>query len=239
MSTSGMPSKRKRRLSPSEKYELFVSVLTGQATQREAAALRGRPFDRGARVQDGQAGSARRVVRCCSGTAGGHAGGCGAGGGAGRDRPAPGDGHRAGCGVAPARGKSALGLTAGAVPARVDAGVKAGLLQLVDHAGEHGWSTARACRLLGLDPDRAADWRARRALDRLADLPPGGGAVHGLLETERAAIVELFHRLGRDRPVSSQARRSRLPTRAGARRARHDPPRSGRRRLCAAGPFAA
>ncbi len=37
MSTAGMPSKRKRRLSPSEKYELFVSVLTGQATQREAA----------------------------------------------------------------------------------------------------------------------------------------------------------------------------------------------------------
>jgi len=32
-----MPSKRKRRLSPSENYELFVSVLTGQATQREAA----------------------------------------------------------------------------------------------------------------------------------------------------------------------------------------------------------
>lgn len=37
MSTTGMQSKRKRRLSPSEKYELFVSVLTGQATQREAA----------------------------------------------------------------------------------------------------------------------------------------------------------------------------------------------------------
>ena len=38
MSTSGMSSsKRKRRLSPSEKYELFVAVLTGQATQREAA----------------------------------------------------------------------------------------------------------------------------------------------------------------------------------------------------------
>jgi transposase-like protein len=37
MSTTGMSSKRKRRLSPSEKYELFVSVLTGQATQREAA----------------------------------------------------------------------------------------------------------------------------------------------------------------------------------------------------------
>jgi transposase-like protein len=28
----------RRRLSPSEKYELWVAVLTGQATQREAAA---------------------------------------------------------------------------------------------------------------------------------------------------------------------------------------------------------
>jgi transposase-like protein len=38
VSTSGVPEKRKRRrLSLSEKYELFMSVLTGQATQREAA----------------------------------------------------------------------------------------------------------------------------------------------------------------------------------------------------------
>jgi transposase-like protein len=29
--------KRRRRLSPAEKYEIFVAVLTGQATQREAA----------------------------------------------------------------------------------------------------------------------------------------------------------------------------------------------------------
>jgi transposase-like protein len=29
--------KTRRRLAPSEKYEIFVSVLTGQATQREAA----------------------------------------------------------------------------------------------------------------------------------------------------------------------------------------------------------
>jgi hypothetical protein len=28
----------RRRLAPSEKYEIFVSVLTGQATQWEAAA---------------------------------------------------------------------------------------------------------------------------------------------------------------------------------------------------------
>jgi transposase-like protein len=31
----------RRRLSPSEKYELWISVVTGQATQREAAARYG------------------------------------------------------------------------------------------------------------------------------------------------------------------------------------------------------
>ena len=39
MSDPSMNSgKPRRRLSPSEKYQLFVEVLTGQATQREAAA---------------------------------------------------------------------------------------------------------------------------------------------------------------------------------------------------------
>ncbi len=38
MSAAAVSGKRKRRrLSPSEKYEIYVSVLTGQATQREAA----------------------------------------------------------------------------------------------------------------------------------------------------------------------------------------------------------
>ena len=38
MSTAGVIGKgKRRRLSPSEKYEISVSVLTGQATQREAA----------------------------------------------------------------------------------------------------------------------------------------------------------------------------------------------------------
>ena len=85
-----------------------------------------------------------------------------------------------------------MGLTAGPVPPRVDAPVKAGLLALVEHAVGHRWSTARACRLLGLDPDRHARWQARRRADRLCDRPSGGGPVHGLLERERAAILELF-----------------------------------------------
>lgn len=40
MSDRGMntaKARRRRRLAPSEKYEIFVQVLTGQATQREAA----------------------------------------------------------------------------------------------------------------------------------------------------------------------------------------------------------
>jgi len=89
-----------------------------------------------------------------------------------------------------------LGLTAGAVPPRVDAGIKAGLLELIDHAEAQDWSRSRACRLLGLDPDRAAGWHDRRRVDRLEDLPAGGGAVHGLLEHERAAIVTLFEGWG-------------------------------------------
>jgi putative transposase len=83
-------------------------------------------------------------------------------------------------------------LTTGPVPPRVDAPVKQGLLDLVEHARARGWSTRRACGLLALDPDRVADWRTRAGAERLSDLTCGGGAVHGLLDTERAAIVELF-----------------------------------------------
>ncbi len=36
-SSAGMPRKKRRVLPPSEKYELWVSILSGQATQREAA----------------------------------------------------------------------------------------------------------------------------------------------------------------------------------------------------------
>ena len=48
-------------------------------------------------------------------------------------------------GVVSAQGKIALGLTAGPVPPRVDAIVKAGVLDLIDHAVDHGWSARAAC----------------------------------------------------------------------------------------------
>lgn len=67
-----------------------------------------------------------------------------------------------------------MGLTAGPVPTRVDAGIKAGLLDLVDHAVARGWSTRRACEVLEVGPVRLGRWRDRRQAGRsLADAPSG------------------------------------------------------------------
>jgi len=84
-----------------------------------------------------------------------------------------------------------LGLSAGPVPVRVGGDVKAGLLELVEHATDAGWSRRRAVLLLGVDLDRIARWLARREVGRLDDDTPGGGPVHGLLDWERAAVGEL------------------------------------------------
>jgi transposase InsO family protein len=79
----------------------------------------------------------------------------------------------------------------------VDATVKAGLLELVDHAVSHGgWSARQACHQLGLDHARYYHWAARRDAGQLDDLPPGGHPLHGILGWERAAIVELFETWG-------------------------------------------
>jgi transposase InsO family protein len=89
-----------------------------------------------------------------------------------------------------------LGLTAGPVPPRVTGQVKAGLLDLVDHAVEAGWSTRAAAGFLGLDEVRAGRWIIRRAAGQLADRAPGGHPLHGLLDAERDAIVALFESWG-------------------------------------------
>ena len=78
----------------------------------------------------------------------------------------------------------------------MDEGVKDGLLDLVDHAVERGWSARRAAGLLGLDHVRLGRWQARREGGQLADRAPGGHPLHGLLEAERVAIVALFEAWG-------------------------------------------
>jgi putative transposase len=86
-----------------------------------------------------------------------------------------------------------LGLTAGLVPPRVEAPVKAGLLELVAHAHrEAGWSLRRSAGVLGIEHTRLLRWGTRAGEDRLADAKPGPGvAVHALLDWEREAIVQL------------------------------------------------
>jgi putative transposase len=91
-----------------------------------------------------------------------------------------------------------LGLTAGLVPPRVDATVKAGLLALVEHAvGVGGWSARRAAATLGVDHTRLLRWTARAAVDRLDDAKPGPDVpLHALLDWERDAIVKVAQEWG-------------------------------------------
>ncbi|MEV0391465.1 integrase core domain-containing protein [Nonomuraea sp. NPDC050643] len=86
-----------------------------------------------------------------------------------------------------------MGLNAGLVPPRVDASVKAGLLELVAHAaGKGGWSTRRSAALLGLDHVRVLRWQTRAVVGRLEDAKPGPEiALHALLPWEREAIVKI------------------------------------------------
>lgn len=88
-----------------------------------------------------------------------------------------------------------MGLNAGLVPARVEGPAKQGLLDLVEHARDEGFSGRWACRQLGLDHARMLAWAAKaNAGADLADAPPGpmpGEALHALLDWERGAVVEL------------------------------------------------
>jgi hypothetical protein len=79
----------------------------------------------------------------------------------------------------------------------VSAEAKLELLGLIDQALADGWAHARACRLLDLADDRAHRWRRRlRETGALEDRDPGGGAVHGILDWEERAILELIEQWG-------------------------------------------
>lgn len=78
----------------------------------------------------------------------------------------------------------------------MDAVIKAGLLDLVETAGEAGWSLRRACHALELGELRAHRWIARRNRGRLRDRPPGGCPMHGLLDEEVAEVLALFNEWG-------------------------------------------
>jgi transposase InsO family protein len=79
----------------------------------------------------------------------------------------------------------------------VSAQTKLELLGLIDGAVRDGWAHARACRVLDLADVRAHRWRQRlRDTGTLEDRDTGGGAVHGILEWEEQAILDLIETWG-------------------------------------------
>lgn len=84
----------------------------------------------------------------------------------------------------------------GPIPARVEEAAKVRLLEIIDQAMAAGWSLGRVCGVLELDRRRAWRWQARAAAGTLADRPPGGNPIHGILEWEEQAIVDLFEEWG-------------------------------------------
>ena len=76
------------------------------------------------------------------------------------------------------------------VPYRIDAHVKAGLLDLIERATGQGWNLTDTCEVLKLSTRRVQRWQHR--LDDLEDHRPGGVALNRLLADEVQAILEVF-----------------------------------------------
>ena len=200
----------KRFLSPSEKYEIWLSLVRGEYTIAAAAEQAG--VDRST------------VMKLQIGRAPGRAGGAGgveagrevrqrpgprAGGGQGGDRAALGGAEGDGRQVDAGRGKRALGLS-GRVPRRVDAATKPALLEL---------DRLRRRRRLG-SPPRLRVPRARRGPGvALARAPgrgharrPAAGRASGARDHARrgAGDPRPLRGLSGDRPLPPQARAPRL-----------------------------
>src|SRR5215204_2041412 len=193
LSTSQSSSSRraKRFLSPSEKYEIWVSLLRGEYTMAQAAERAG--VDRSTISEGAQCRSPRGfggVGAVQAWREGGQRAGSAAGRGQGRDRAALRSAEGDGRPVDAGRGKRALGLS-GRVPRRVPAATKQELLRLVDEAVAGGWDHRRACRYLELREGRAWRWRELRAADALVDRRPGA-ALHGITPDEEAEILAVF-----------------------------------------------
>jgi putative transposase len=78
----------------------------------------------------------------------------------------------------------------------VAAATKHALLGLGDQAVAEKFTERTACRVLQVTERRVNRWQARQAAGTLADRPAGGGAVHGLLDEEIEAILELAEEWG-------------------------------------------
>ena len=131
-------------MSPVQKYEAFVQVLTGEMTVAECADHWG--VDRSTIMRARDVAKRGALGALASSRPGVRADGVDPELVIARDEAARlGDAQGDGCQGHLVGGKRALGVTAG-VPPRVEAGTKAALLDLVDGAVEAGWTTARLAR---------------------------------------------------------------------------------------------
>lgn len=78
------------------------------------------------------------------------------------------------------------------VPARVDAAVKQGLLDLVDYAAGQGWPASKTCEVLGLSQRRQRRWRRRQEGGEALDDGRPGASINALMPCEVEAIVDAF-----------------------------------------------
>ena len=195
MMENGKPRKR-RQLSPEEKWEIFLEVTSQEISQADAARKYGVDVSVIIRLRALAKDAALAAFASAKPGRRGVGAGRRAGAAARGERPAVGGVEGVGGRVDVAPGKAALGLF-GPVPARVSAETKLELLGLIDGAVEDGWAHTRACRVLDLADVRAHRWRARlRETGSLEDGRPVGEAVHRLLAWEEQAILDLIEQWG-------------------------------------------
>ena len=149
MTEQGAPSsgrRRKRFLSPSQKYEIWIGLLRGESTISEAADRAG--VDRSTVMKLRTVAKQGALEALAASRPGVKAGGVDprAGRGARGDRQAVGGAEGDGRQVDAGGGKRALGLS-GPVPRRVDAATKAGLLKLIDRGDRGGLGASPRVRL--------------------------------------------------------------------------------------------
>ncbi|HWB36413.1 MAG TPA: integrase core domain-containing protein [Rugosimonospora sp.] len=71
------------------------------------------------------------------------------------------------------------------------------MLAIIDQAVDAGWKLGRICDVLQIDRRRVWRWQHRQAAGTsLDDRPPGGGAIHGLLDWEITEILALAEEWG-------------------------------------------